>query len=130
VFWNALSGTSYHNAMRYCLVYEANYSGVWTTTQTGDDFEFHHNIIANSHTGWIRDDNSTHNYRVHDCIFANNTRFTGNGADNVINDDFIKMENVQLTGKIEIEKDQGKNNYLQLKEGSFGSDLKAGLFKN
>ena len=39
------------------------------------------------------------------------------------------MENVQTAGTITIEKDQGKNNYLQLKDGSFGSILKAGLFK-
>jgi hypothetical protein len=129
VFWNGQDGTSYHNAMRYCLVYEANYSGVWTTTQTGDDFEFHHNIIASSHTAWIRDDSSTHRYQIHDCILANNTKTTGNGGDKAINIDFLKMEHVQLSGAIEIEKDQSKNNYLQLKEGSFGSDLHAGLFK-
>jgi len=39
------------------------------------------------------------------------------------------MENVQLSGVIEIEKDQSKNSYLQLKEGSFGSNLRVGLFK-
>ena len=39
------------------------------------------------------------------------------------------MENVQFSGTVEIEKDQSKNNYLQLKEGSFGSELHAGLFK-
>jgi len=54
---------------------------------------------------------------------------TGNGGDKSVNDDFLKMENVQLSGVIEIEKDQGKNNYLQLKEGSFGSNLRVGLFK-
>lgn len=129
VFWNAQDGTSYHNAMRYCLVYEANYSGVWTTTQTGDDFEFHHNVIANSRTAWIRDDHSTHHYQIHDCVLTNNIKTTGNGGDNAINSDFLQMENVQLSGKIDIEKDQSKNNYLQLKEGSFGSELKAGLFK-
>ncbi len=129
VFWNAQDGTSYRNAMRYCLVYEANYSGVWTTTQTGNDFEFHHNIIANSHTAWIRDDSSIHHYQIHDCIFSNNMKTTGNGKDNAINNDFLKMDNLQLTGTIEIEKDQSKNNYLQLKENSYGSKLKAGLFK-
>jgi len=129
VFWDAEGGTSYHNAMRYCLVYESNYSGVWTTTSTADDFEFHHNIIANSRTGWVRDNNSRHNYQIHDCIYANNIKFTGNGGDDAINNDFLKLDNVQLTGKIDIEKDQSKNNYLQLKEGSFGSELKAGLFK-
>ena len=129
VFWSAQDGTSYRNAMRYCLVYEANYSGVWTTTQTADDFEFHHNVIANSHTAWIRDDSSTHRYQIHDCILTNNMKTTGNGSDNAINNEFLKMENVQLSGVIEIEKDQSKNNYLQLKEGSFGSELHAGLFK-
>jgi hypothetical protein len=39
------------------------------------------------------------------------------------------MDNVQMSGNINIEKDQSKNNYLQLKEGSFGSNLHAGLFK-
>lgn len=39
------------------------------------------------------------------------------------------MDNVQLTGNVEIEKDQSQNNYLQLKDGSFGSELHAGLFK-
>jgi hypothetical protein len=129
VFWNAQEGTSYRNAMRHCLVYEANYSGVWTTTQTGGDFEFHHNIIANSRTAWIRDNDSTHHYQMHDCILTNNRKTTGNGGDTAINSDFLKMENVQLSGVIEIEKDQGKNNYLQVKEGSVGWKLQAGLFK-
>ena len=130
VFWNAEGGTSYHDAMRYCLVYEANYSGVWTTTQTGNDFEFHHNVIANSHTSWIRDDKSTHRYQIHDCILTNNGKTTGNGGDKEINNDFLQMENVQLSGMIEIEKDQSKKNYLQLKAGSFGSELHVGLFRN
>ena len=129
VFWNAQNGTSNHDAMRYCVVYEANYSGVWTTTETGDDFEFHHNVIANSHTAWIRDNNSTHRYQIHDCILTNNVKTTGNGGDDAINNDFLKMDNVQLSGTVEIEKDQSKNNYLQLKEGSFGSELQAGLFR-
>jgi hypothetical protein len=133
VFWEAEGGASYHNAMRYCLVYGGNYSGVWTTTNTADDFEFHHNIIADSQAAWISDP-STHHYLAHDCIFAGNTSTTkysyepgvagvatGNG--------FLKTTGVQLTGTIEIEKDQGKNNYLQLKDGSSGSELKAGLFK-
>jgi len=128
VFWEAEAGTSYHNAMRYCLVYQANYSGVWTTSQTGDDFEFHHNIIANSHTAWVRDNSSTHHYTIHDCIFTNNMKTTGNGGDRAIDSGFLKMDKVQLSGAIEIEKDQSKNNYLQLKEGSFAAGLKAGLF--
>jgi len=133
VFWDAEGGTSYHNAMRYCLVYNGNYSGVWTTGNTADDFEFHHNIIANGRTAWISD-KSSHHYSAHDCIFAGNTVVTKYGNDTGLNaavtgNGFLKTTNVQLTGTVEIEKNQAKNNYLQLKEGSFGSELKAGLFK-
>jgi hypothetical protein len=130
VFWDAQGGTSYHNAMRYCLVYESNYSGVWTTGSTADDFEFHHNILAKSRTGWVRDKNSMHHYKVQNCIITANTNLAGWGnGEGTTNNDFLKMDSVQLTGMIEIEKDQGKKNYLQLKQGSFGSELGAGLFK-
>jgi hypothetical protein len=132
VFWDAEGGTSHHNAMRYCLVYGSYYSGVWTTQNTADDFEFHHNIIASCGTGWIRE--GDHHYSINDCIFTGNTYPAGFGNDPTGGKkpnpfDFLQMKNVQLAGTIKIEKDQSKKNYLQLKEGSFGSTLKAGLFK-
>lgn len=133
VFWETEGGLSYHNAMRYCLVYSNNYSGVWTTANVADDFEFHHNIIAASKAAWISDP-STHHYLAHDCIFAGNATITKHSFEPGVSgvatgNGFLKTTNVQTNGTIEIEKDQGKNNYLQLKEGSFGSELKAGLFK-
>lgn len=129
VFWEAGGGISRGNAMQYCLVYENNYSGVWTTTNTGDDFIFHHNIVANCRTGWIRDKNSAHHYHAENSVFSNNQKFTGNGGDQPISDDFLTRENVMFSGSIEIEKDMGKRNYLQLKEGAAGSEIRAGLFK-
>lgn len=135
VFWKADGGTSKHNAMRYCLVYGCYFSGVWTTQSTdGDDFEFHHNIIADCKTVWIRENGSTRRYKAHDCIFTGYTNLAGYGSGplsgtNVTSTDFLQMENVQTTGTIQIEKDQSKRNYLQLRDGSFGAALKAGLFK-
>jgi len=131
VFWNAEGGASQRNGMRYCLVYGAFYSGVWTTRNTAEDFEFHHNIIAGSGKGWMRE--GEHRYSIHDCILTDNTNpASGNNpvSGKKTNPfDFLQMTDVQVSGLIEIEKDQGKKNYLQLKEGSFGSTLKAGLFK-
>ncbi len=132
VFWSADGGTSRHNAMRYCLVYGSYYSGVWTTADTADDFEFHHNIIACSGTAWISE--GGHHYSISDCIFAGNTYPAGTGEDPTGGKKpesfhFLQMANVQMAGTIEIEKDQSKKNYLQLKDGSFGSTLQAGLFK-
>jgi hypothetical protein len=127
VFWDG-EGGGHRDGMRYCLVYQANYSGVWTTPGTAEDFEFHHNIIANCRAAWIGENTKAH-YQVHDCIFTGNKLFTANGSNTAIGSGFLQLANVRTDGTIEIEKAQGKNNYLQLKEGSFGSDLKAGLFK-
>ena len=130
VFWDAEGGTSHRDAMRYCLAYGCSYSGVWTTKSTGEDFEFHHNIIAECRTGWMRENN--HHFQIHDCILTGNTFPVGVGNEaapgttlSVV--DFLQMPNVQTTGVITLEKDQGLNNYLQVKEGSFGATLKAGL---
>ncbi|HVS95745.1 MAG TPA: hypothetical protein VHE54_04635 [Puia sp.] len=132
VFWEAEGGTSHRDAMRYCLVYGCYYTGVWTTKSTGEDFEFHHNIIAGCRTGWMRE--NSHPFAVHDCILTDNSNPVGIGNDAAPGTtpsaaDFLQMPNVQTAGTITIEKDQGRNNYLQVKEGSFGSELRAGLFR-
>ena len=71
---------------------------------------------------------------VYGCYFSGYTNLAGYGSGplsgtNVTSTDFLQMENVQTVGTIQIEKDQSKRNYLQLRDGSFGSALKAGLFK-
>jgi len=135
VFWDGDGGKSTGNAMKYCLVYGNNYSGVWTTDGTAEDFDFHHNIISSGHIAWIRDNEKQH-YSGHDAIFTANEFIAGFGNDKngtsglAGSSDLLKAKNIRTEGKIEIEKDQSKRNYLQLKEGSFGQDLKAGLFKN
>lgn len=135
VFWKNDGSTGSRSAMRYSLVYGSYFSGVWTTQSTnGDEFDFHHNIIANSSTVWIREKGSTRRYKASDCLFAGNTNLAGFGSgplsgNAATSTDFLKMENVQTTGTVKIEKDQSKRNYLQLAEGSDGSNLKAGLFK-
>ncbi|HVI46026.1 MAG TPA: hypothetical protein VM802_14215, partial [Chitinophaga sp.] len=135
VFWKNDGGKGSHSAMRYCLVYGCYFSGVWTTQSTnGDDFEFHHNVIASCSTVWIREKGSTRRYKASDCVFAGNTNLAGYGSgplsgNNTTSTDFLEMENVQTTGTVQIEKDQSKRNYLQLAKGSIGADLKAGLFK-
>ncbi|MCS4227420.1 hypothetical protein [Sphingobacterium sp. BIGb0165] len=135
VFWKSEGPTGGANAMRYCLVYGSYFSGVWTTNGTnGDNFEFHHNIIANSSTVWVREKGSTKQYKAFDCVFSDYTHLAGYGSgplrsDNPTSSDFLKMERVIHSGDIQIEKDQSKANYLQLKAGSDGSDLGAGLSK-
>ncbi|WP_293313358.1 hypothetical protein [Pedobacter sp. UBA5917] len=135
VFWKNDGGMGSLSAMRYSMVYGCYFSGVWTTQSTnGDGFDFHHNIIANSSTVWIREKGSTRRYKASDCLFADYTNLAGYGSgplsgSDATATDFLELKNVQTTGTVNIEKDQAKRNYLQLAEGSMGSDIKAGLFK-
>ncbi|WP_185113271.1 hypothetical protein [Chryseobacterium kwangjuense] len=135
VFWKNDGGSGSRSAMQYSLVYGGYFSGVWTTQSTkGEEFDFHHNIIANSSTVWIRERGSTRRYKASDCLFTDNTHLAGFGSgplsgNDATSTDFLEMKNVQTSGTVKIEKDQSKRNYLQLAEGSAGSNLKAGLFK-
>jgi len=135
VFWKNEGKTGSRSAMKHSLVYGGYFCGVWTTQGTnGDDFDFHHNIIANTSTVWIREKGSTRRYKASDCIFVNYKKLAGYGSgplsDSIpTSTDFLEMKNVQTSGTVVIEKDQSKRNYLQLAEGSLGSDLNAGLFK-
>lgn len=135
VFWKNEGKTGSRSAMQHSLVYGGYFCGVWTTQGTnGDDFDFHHNIIANTSTVWIREKGSTRRYKASDCIFVNYNKLAGYGSgplsdSNATPTDFLEMKNVQTTGTVIIEKDQSKRSYLQLAEGSVGSNLNAGLFK-
>lgn len=135
VFWKNDGKAGSRSAMRYSLVYGGYFCGVWTTQGTnGDEFDFHHNIIASTNTIWIREKGSQRKYKASDSIFADYTKLAGYGSgplsdSDATSTDFLEMKNVQTTGSIKIEKDQSKRNYLQLAEGSAGSNLKAGLFK-
>lgn len=128
VFGDEEGGGSRHDVMRYCVVYGRHYSGVWTTKGVAEDFEFHHNIIAGGRAAWIADKGPM-KYKVHDCVITGNDKVTANGGNAPIPSDFLEMQHVRMEGTVEIEKDMGKKNYLQAKEGSLGSDLGAGLFK-
>lgn len=135
VFWKNDGGTGSRSAMRHSLVYGGYFCGVWTTQGTnGNEFDFHHNIIAGTSTIWIREKGSKRRYKASDCIFTDYTKLAGYGSgplsdSDATSTDFLEMKNVQTIGTITIEKDQSKRNYLQLAEGSAGSNLMAGLFK-
>ncbi|GEN76428.1 hypothetical protein [Chryseobacterium hagamense] len=135
VFWKNDGKTGSRSAMRHSLVYGGYFCGVWTTQGTnGEEFDFHHNIIASTATIWIREKGSTKRYKASDCIFVDYNKLAGYGSgplsdSDATTTDFLEMKNIRTGGIIIIEKDQSKRNYLQLAEGSAGWDLQAGLFK-
>ncbi|UCD53226.1 MAG: hypothetical protein JSW27_11390 [Phycisphaerales bacterium] len=79
VFWDGLDGIGGKGcAMRSCIVTGAFISGVWTC-QTAEDFEFHHNVIADCEYIWMRKAGDRQRYRIRDCAVVGNQYFSGYG---------------------------------------------------
>lgn len=133
IFWKA-NGNSKGNTMRNCLVYGSTFSGIWTVETDGEDFDFSNNIIANSRVVWVREINGTRNYKLNNCIITNNSVISGYAGGAVTGltetkSDFMKMTTVKTEGTILLEMNPAKRNYLHIQTGTFGEELKAGLFR-
>jgi len=138
VFWRAENGTSHGNAMRHCVVDGAYTSAVWVC-DTGEDFDFHHNIITRCRYAWMRDEDNKRTYRLHDCIITENTYYSGQcGANWKLDptgpDIAFEEENVIKSGKVILETIDGidadiPTRYLHVVPKSLGSNHDAGLFK-
>jgi hypothetical protein len=133
VYWFAEGGRARGCGMRHCLVLGAYGCGLWTMSP-GDDFEFHHNVIADSFYTWITEGRGKREYRATDSIFAGNKHLAGTGAGPLLNfqdadPGFLKLAERMVTDKrVDVERDQTKRGYLHLVPGTLGADLGAGLF--
>ena len=119
--------------MRYCIVDGAYISGVWTC-QTAEDFDFHHNIVTRSEYLWMRKPGDKQKYRLNDCIVTSNRYYSGYGVANGPTGQTgpevtYEGKNVIKEGEVTLVKDKRARNYLHIAEGTFGSELGAGLFK-
>lgn len=133
VFWGAQGGTANGDAMRYCLAVDNYGCGLWTT-QSGDDFEFRNNIISGSQYAWIREGGRRH-YKIVNSIFAGNMHLVGSGAGPALNFQPLDPAMMDLSpsipaidGPVKIVRDESRRDFLHVAEGTFGSDLGAGLF--
>jgi len=132
VFWSADGGTSHRNAMRNCLVYGASVSGIWTVETDGDDFDFRDNVIANSRVVWMREREGTRRYKAVSSIFADNANMAGYGGAagsfTLSDTSFLTLLRMRLAGRVDLVTDRSDRNYLHIRQGSAGSELRAGLF--
>ncbi len=137
VFWNADGGISKNNSMTHCIIDGGYVSGVWLC-QTGEDFEFHHNIITRCQYAFMRDQSNKNTYNVRDCIINNSDFFSGSCGPNFeLSESGADMpyveHNIDKSGKITLVKGAGLDlgipqRYLQVEVGTLGADMGAGLF--
>jgi hypothetical protein len=71
-------------------------------------------------------------YRVHDCVVTNNSYYSGYGKESGPTGQTgaevaYQEEKVSKVGDVALEKDKAAKNYLHVIEGTFGSNLGAGI---
>ncbi len=134
VFWDGPERVGGHRcAMRYCIVDGGYISGVWTC-QTGEDFEFHHNIVTRTDYFWMREAGKPVKYRVHDCVVAGNRHYSGYGVESGPTgptgpETTYDERNVVKTGDVVLEMNTNARDHLHVVPGTLGSNLGAGLFR-
>ena len=119
--------------MRYCIVDGAKISGVWTC-DTDEDFEYHHNIVANSEYFWMRNRGAPRTYRIRDCVVGGNKYYSGygvaSGATGQSGPEIKFVEQSVIKDQtITLRRDRDSKDYLHVVPGTAGSQLGAGLFQ-
>ena len=116
--------------MRYCIVRDVHFSAVWTC-QTTEDFEFHHNVVANTEYLWMRRPEDRQTYRISDCVVIDTKHFSGYGVASGPTGQtgpevrFVET-NVITDGNLAFTQTPPQ----RVRGDSVGSDLGAGLFED
>jgi hypothetical protein len=134
VFWNSDRPAERCEMHHNLLV--GNYGAAVWTWSAAEDFKYYNNVVANANVFWIlnKDEKNAYNLSNSMVIGYNELVNKGGGPKDFgtksdpkklkLGEDVI----IRKDGKIELEEDQTKRDYLHLKPGSLGSDLGAGLF--
>ena len=125
------------NVMRHCIVDGSYTSGVWVCG-TGEDFEFHHNIITNCEYFFMRAADNKVRYRLEDCVITDCRYYSGvSGPGFQTREAGPEIEfdekNVIREGHVILVDGRGLDaglpvSFLHVIPRSLGSDLGAGLF--
>ena len=110
-------------------------AAVWSWT-AAEDFKYYNNVVANANIFWVLNEDAKNSYNISNSMVIgyNELVHKGGGATGFgVKADpkklkFGKDVIIKKEGKIELEEDQTKRNYLHLKPGTLGANLGAGLF--
>lgn len=113
-----------------------NYGAAVWSWSAAEDLKYYNNVVANANIFWVLNKDGKNSYNLSNSMVIgyNELLNKGGGAKdfgvkadpkklNLGKDVLIKKE-----GKVEVEDDPTKRNYLHLKPGTLGANLGAGLF--
>ena len=121
--------------MHHNLVIGHYGAAVWTWS-AAEDFKFYNNVVANGNVFWILNKDEKNAFKVSNSVIVGYSDFVNKGGGPAGFGDKADPKKLTLgadvivkkEGRLEVEEDLTKRNYLHLKAGSLGSNLGAGLF--
>ena len=134
VFWNS-DRPAERCEMHHNLVVGNYGAAVWTWS-AAEDFKYYNNVVANANVFWILNKDEKNAYNISNSMVIGYNELVNKGGgpkDFGTKSDPKKLKlgegvTIRKDGKIELEEDQTKRDYLHLKPGSLGANLGAGLF--
>lgn len=113
-----------------------NYGAAVWTWSAAEDFKYYNNVVANANVFWILNKDEKNTFHLSNSMVIGYNELVNKGGgpkDFGTKSDPNKLKLgegviIKKDGKIELEEDQTKRDYLHLKPGSLGSNLGAGLF--
>ena len=123
------------SSMHHNLILNIYGAAVWTWS-TAEDFKFYNNVISSANVVWMLDKEEKNSFSIENSLIYGYNQLVNKGGgpqDFGTPADPTKLKigkNVRLNkeGMLEIEEDQTNRYYLQIKPGTMGADLGAGLF--
>ena len=113
-----------------------NYGAAVWSWSAAEDLKYYNNVVANANIFWVLNKDGKNSYNLSNSMVIgyNELLNKGGGAKGFGEKadpkklKFGKDVEFQKDGKVEIEEDPTKRNYLHLKPGTLGANLGAGLF--
>jgi hypothetical protein len=121
--------------MHHNLIVGSYGAAVWTWS-AAEDFKYYNNVVANTNVFWMLNKDEKNAFNLSNSMVIGYTDFVNKGGGPAGFGDKADPKKltlgadviIQKEGKVDIEEDLTKRNYLHLKVGSLGSNLGAGLF--
>lgn len=121
--------------MHHCISVGTYGSAIWTWSPA-EDFKFYNNVFSNSNYFWIINKDEKTTYSMSNSVVVGYNELIAKGGGPLNNVEPANINRLQVgkemvvkkEGRVELEEDQTKRNYLHLKPGTLGADLGAGLF--
>ncbi len=134
VFW--FSDRPAENCQMHHNLIIGNYGAAVWSWSVADDFKYYNNVVADANIFWVlsKDEKVSFNLSNSMVLGYNELVNKGGGAQGFgEKGDSTKLKFgkdviIKKEGKLEIEEDQTKRNYLHLKPGTPGANIGAGLF--